>query len=313
MKHEMDQPIRGIIPPMVTPLAAPDQLDEPALRRLVDHLIAGGVHGLFLLGTTGEGPSLSSALQRQVIAATARHVDRRVPILVGVTSASLADSLALAQFAADAGCEAIVAAPPYYFPIDQTALRDYYLELARSAALPTVLYNMPAVTSLTIDPETLEQLIDESAIVALKDSSGDMDYFQRARQATSRRVDFPLLIGPEHLLAESLARGGNGGVAGGANVFPEFFTEVYDAHLCGDQNRLAAAQRRVERLQAIYAVGPVSIPGVIARTKAALAARGLCQAVTAPPIAPATSAERQRVTAIIEELAGESARTTASR
>ncbi|MBX3433430.1 MAG: dihydrodipicolinate synthase family protein [Pirellulales bacterium] len=298
----MAQPLRGIIPPLATPLTPQGELDEAGLARLIEHVIGGGVHGIFILGTTGEGPSLSVALRRQVIAATARHVDCRVPVLVGVTDPSLAESLALAEAAAVAGCDAIVAAPPYYFPVDQSALLGYFQSLARSATLPTVLYNMPAVTGLSIDPETVERLIDEPAIVGLKDSSGDRDYFQAVRVATRRRVDFPLLVGPEHLLAESLRAGGDGGVSGGANVFPEFFTELYDAHFCGDAARVAAAEERVQLLGAIYRVGPVTIPAIIARTKAALAARGLCGPTTAPPLAPASAEEAKAVGVIVEQL-----------
>ena len=109
----------GIIPPVVTPLTSSGELDEQGLDKLIEHQIAGGVHGLFMLGTTGEAPSLAGELQRQVIESSSRIVAGRVPVLIGISSTSLAESLATARIAAEAGCDAVVAAAPYYLPIDQ--------------------------------------------------------------------------------------------------------------------------------------------------------------------------------------------------
>lgn len=303
MPQEMLQPLRGIIPPLATPLLDDGELDFAGLDRLVNHVVAGGVHGLFVLGTTGEGPSLSADQRRAVVSRVAGQVDGRAPVLVGISDTSLAESLELARYAADYGCDAVVAAPPYYFPVDQPALVDYFLRLARSSPLPVVLYNMPAVTGLTIAPASLSDLITEPAIVGLKDSSGDLEYFESARAAVSPRVDFPVLVGPEHLLAEALARGGAGGVCGGGNLFPELFTELYDAHVCDDAPRVARAQQLVEQLQAVYAVGgPLTVPTVVACTKAALEARRLCRRSTAPPVSPATPQQAGQAAAIVAEL-----------
>ncbi|MAT73295.1 MAG: dihydrodipicolinate synthase family protein [Planctomycetaceae bacterium] len=303
MPQEMLQPIRGIVPPLATPLTAAGEVDVPALARLVDHVIAGGVHGLFALGTTGEGPSLAAAEQRLVLSTVAAQADGRVPVLAGVSAASLGESLALAAHAADCGCDAIVATPPFYFAVSQAAIADYYRQLARTAPLPTVLYNMPAVAKLTIEPETISQLIDEPGIVALKDSSGDLNYFAAALRAVSRRVDFPVLVGPEHLLARTLAMGGAGGVCGGANIFPTVFASLYDAHLCDDAPRVAAAHQLVELIQKVYAAGgPLSVPSVIAQCKAALEARGLCRRTTKPPIAAATDAQAAQVAQIVQHV-----------
>ncbi|HMP07209.1 MAG TPA: dihydrodipicolinate synthase family protein, partial [Lacipirellulaceae bacterium] len=101
-------PLRGIIVPMVTPLADADALDHPGLERLVDRLVRGGVHGLFLLGTCGEGPSLSSRLRGELIERVCRQTDGRTPVLVAITDSSPVDSVALARRAADSGADAVV-------------------------------------------------------------------------------------------------------------------------------------------------------------------------------------------------------------
>ena len=148
----------GIIPPMATPLSGPDQLDRDALERLVEHLMTGGVHGLFVLGSTGEAPSLSQQLRRSLVAETLRLVRGRVPVLVGITDTSLTESIGLAACAADAGADAVVAAPPFYFPIAPADLDCYYAALAAAETGTTFVgrlaayryYNMDQVVGMAL-------------------------------------------------------------------------------------------------------------------------------------------------------------------
>ncbi len=116
--------IRGIIPPLVTPLRERDMLDVAGLERLIEHVLSGGVHGLFVLGTTGEGPSLSYRLRREVISRTCRQVANRVPVLVGITDTAFVESVHLSQHAAEAGARAVVTSAPYYFPAGQPELLE---------------------------------------------------------------------------------------------------------------------------------------------------------------------------------------------
>src|SRR5512137_411822 len=122
----LPQPLRGIIPPLVTPLSDRDTLDAAGLERLIEHILAGGVHGLFILGTTGEGPDFSYALRRQLIERTCKQVAGRVPVLVGVSDTSRTESLAVARYAADCSADAVVITPPYYLSIGQPELCDYF-------------------------------------------------------------------------------------------------------------------------------------------------------------------------------------------
>ena len=115
---------------MVTPLRGRDELDAAGLERLIEHIVSGGVSGLFILGTTGEGPSLSYRLRRELITLTCRQVHGRVPVLVGITDTAFVESVNLARHAADAGADALVLAPPYYLPPGQPELR---LQVPKSA------------------------------------------------------------------------------------------------------------------------------------------------------------------------------------
>ncbi len=112
----LPSPLRGIIPPMVTPLLDRDTLDVAGLERLIEHILSGGVHGLFILGTTGEAPSLSYRLRYELIERVCRQVKGRVPVLVGITDTCFTESLNTANKARDAGAQAVVLAPPRSTP-----------------------------------------------------------------------------------------------------------------------------------------------------------------------------------------------------
>ena len=140
---------------MVTPLRGRDELDLAGLERLIEHILSGGVDGLFILGTTGEGPSLSYHLRRELIERACRLVRARVPVLVGITDTAFVESLNLARAAADAGADALVAAPPYYLPGGQPEAREYLAHLVPELPLPLFLYNMPSHTKLAFGPRVI--------------------------------------------------------------------------------------------------------------------------------------------------------------
>ncbi len=239
-----NRPFHGIIPPLVTPLADRDALDEPGLQRLVEHVISGGVNGAFILGTTGEAPSLSYRLRRELIDRVCRQADGRVPVLVGVTDTAFVESVRLARHAAEAGAAAVVLSTPYYFPAGQTELRGYINNIVQQLPLPLVLYNMPGLTKVWFELETLRELAQLDGIIGIKDSSGDLEYFESLMSLRELRPDWSIMIGPEHLLPRAMELGGDGGVSGGANVFPRLFVECYRAAAAGNSARVAELSRR---------------------------------------------------------------------
>src|SRR5690606_12722929 len=143
--------------------------------------------------------------------------------LVGVTDTSFVESVELARHAADSGAAAVVLSTPYYFPAGQTELLGYVRILFEQLPLPLVLYNMPSLTKVWFEIDTLRQLASLQRIVGIKDSSGDLAYFERLMGLRELRPDWSIMIGPEALLPEAMRLGGDGGVAGGANIFPRLF------------------------------------------------------------------------------------------
>ncbi len=267
--------IRGIVPPMVTPLLAEDKLDLKSLEKIIGHLIRGGVHGIFILGSTGEAPSLSYKLRYQLVEETCRLVGGRVPVLVGITDTSFVESVNLANFAKTKNATAVVLAPPYYFPAGQPELVEYVGHLVSEISIPLFLYNMPGFTKVYYEIETVQALSENRRIIGIKDSSGNMIYYHRLLQLFKGRKDFSVLMGTEALLAESILLGGHGGVPGGANLFPKLFVDLYDAAQRKDLNEVRKLQDKVMKLSStIYNVGKFG-SSFLKGIKCGLAYRGL--------------------------------------
>ena len=253
---KLSRPLTGIIPPVLTPLADRDQLDQSAFDRLLNYLIEGGSSALFVLGSTGESPGLSDRLRRDLIDCACATVGQRVPLLVGITDTAFAESLQLAEYAAKAGASALVLSPPYYFNLSQSAFLGYLERLLPLLPLPVYLYNIPSLTKLMIAPETVFAAAKMPNVYGLKDSSGNVDYFIRVQSLMADRPDFALLAGVEEVLAEMVARGAHGGVCGGANLYPRLYVDLFEAAARGDAERVRTLQSTVITIsEGVYRAG----------------------------------------------------------
>lgn len=291
----------GIIPPLITPLADRDTLDLDGLERLLERLLDGGVSGLFVLGTTGEAPSLSYRLRRELIERVCAQVDGRVPVLAGITDTSFVESVSLAKVAANAGASAVVLTTPYYFPAGQTELTDYIGHLVPEMPLPLMLYNMPALTKVWFEIDTLRRFAQFEKIIGVKDSSGDLDYFGKLLQLRKERPDWAFYMGPERLLIEAVRMGADGGVTGGANILPELFVDAYRAARESDGEAMEALQARIDLLQRLYDIGKYASRNIKA-VKSALSILGVCNDFLAEPFHKFKEPERARVKVILDEL-----------
>jgi 4-hydroxy-tetrahydrodipicolinate synthase len=290
-----NSPITGIVPPLVTPLKDRDTLDIAGLERLVEHLITGGAHGLFIIGTTGEGPGLGYRLRRELISETCRAARRRLPVFVGITDTAFVESVNIAKHAADAGADALVAAPPYYLPEGQPELLEYTRHLLPELPLPLYLYNMPTLTKVSFEMDTVRALRDEPRIAGIKDSSGNMVYFHRLCRLLADRPDWAVLMGPEELLLDAVLAGGHGGVNGGANVFPQLYVALFTAARANDIPRARALHAQVMRVSStLYQVGRHP-SAIIKGIKCALSHLGVCDDFMAEPFHRFREEERRRV------------------
>jgi len=290
----MKLPLKGIIPPMITPLLENKKLDRVGLKNLIEHLLIGGVHGIFLLGTNGEGPSLGYGLRKQLIAEACKIVNHRVPVLVGITDTSLEASLEIAHQAQRAGADALVVAPPFYFPLSEKEIIDYFQGLAPLLPLPFLVYNIPSCTKLSLSLETVKRAKELGAI-GVKDSSGDLEVLYTFIEAFKDSPDFAVIVGDEMFLSDAILKGGHGGVAGGANVFPKLFVALYEASLSNDAQGIAKIQKRILGIHdTIYNVESSPTRSIKA-IKCALSILGICEDHMASPLKRLAAGERNEI------------------
>ncbi|EYT80984.1 MULTISPECIES: dihydrodipicolinate synthase family protein [unclassified Streptomyces] len=291
-------PLTGVVPPVCTPLTPEGEVDVGSLLRLVDHLVAGGVHGLFVLGTASEAAFLTDRQRRQVVEAVAGHVGAGLPVLAGAVDMTTARVLDQVAAVAAAGARAVVVTAPFYAAARPAEVARHYRRVAAASPVPVLAHDIPAAVHTKLPAALVLELAGEGVLAGLKDSSGELDGFREVAagvRADSRTAGFSVLTGSERLVDVALALGADGAVPGLANVDPHGFVRLYRLARAGDAQGARAEQ---ERLCALFALTRTGGPGPAAPgpLKAALHLRGIiaCPA-TAGPQLPLTEREVSHV------------------
>jgi 4-hydroxy-tetrahydrodipicolinate synthase len=287
--------LTGVLPALVTPLTAEGAVDEPAVERLVEHVLSGGVSGLLPLGSTGETASLDEPSRRTMLAATVKAARGRVPVICGVAQSHLSAALAEVAAASALGADAALVAPPFYYLVDQQTVMAFYRAVAASSSIPVFLYNIPQYTKVVAEPGTVAALAREGTIQGIKDSSRDFEYFELVCGATRDLPDFRIFTGSDTMLLASLAMGGAGTICGAANVASGWIVRIYDEFRHGDLR--SARQHQDQLVDLVVRLRAGVFPAAI---KAALELQGICLAYPAKPIAPFDSRAKE---ALGEQLA----------
>src|SRR5438067_11677723 len=220
------QRLRGIIPPVASPMHPDGRFDVDSFRRLIDFLIAEGVHGLFALGSTSEFAALSDAERQSVMQVAVQSAAGRVPVLAGIGEASTARVIAQGQRAKEAGVDGVVLAAPYYFSNSQGELVEHFRTVRREVGLPIMAYDIPVMVKVKLEARTLITLAEEGTIIGLKDSSGNWDSFREVVVGTRHLPNFKIFTGSELLVDIALFMGAHGVVPGTGNVVPREYVRL---------------------------------------------------------------------------------------
>lgn len=285
---------------MITPLLDNGTIDREGAKRIADNMIDAGVAAIFLLGTTGESQSIAMHLRYEYVEFMCSYIAGRVPVFVAITETSMEDSLALAAHAKKCGAVAVVSAPPYYFPANQKELTGWYTALADACPLPVFLYNMPSKVKVFFDVPTVVELSRHPNIVGLKDSSGNKDYLKELI-GIFKGTDFALYMGPEELTAEVVLAGADGGVNGGANLYPNLFVEMYRKASAGQS--VEDVQKRIMYLSDnLYHFDPSSDASFLRGVKCALGLKGVCSGYLAYPYRAYEGETLEKVRKVLQDL-----------
>jgi dihydrodipicolinate synthase/N-acetylneuraminate lyase len=295
--------LKGIIPPLVTPLINDETLDIESLERLIEHLISGNVNGLFILGTTGEEQSLSYSIRHEMIKESCRINRGRLPLLVCISDTSIVESVKLAKMAADSNAYAVVSAPPYYAATGQPELVQFYEELLPQLPLPLYLYNMPSHVKVNFSPDTVYTIAKNPKVYGFKDSSANAVYFQSVMYKMRENNDFSMFVGPEEMTGECVLLGADGGINGGANMFPELYVSMYKAAKNGNIHEVLRLQNLIMQISSsIYTVGKHN-SSYLKGLKCALNLLGIINDdFVASPFYKFNSPERDKIKSALEKL-----------
>lgn len=268
---------------MITPLTPNAQLDEDGVRRIVEHLIAGGVDGIFILGTTGESVSIPYAMRSRFAAIAVEQVAGRVRTYAGIANNIMSHSATAAAEYLAAGIDAVVAHPPFYYPLNNAELYDYFATLSGLIEGPLILYNMPATTHISIPLEVVERLCVLPNIIGLKDSERDIARQEAAIQIAHAQSDFAFFTGVAAYSTMALRLGADGTVPSSGNLIPDLCAEIYRCALSTDWERAQHFQERTDQIAAVYQTGR-SLGQSLAGLKCAMQRLGLCGPTMMPPL-----------------------------
>jgi dihydrodipicolinate synthase/N-acetylneuraminate lyase len=303
-----DMKIEGVLPALPTPFTSNGQLDEIGLAKLVQHVIAGGVHGLWVLGSTSEFPSLNRSQRDRIVEICVEKAGGRIPIIVGVGDPDERALIKNSEEAQRAGASACFATLPCYYTLDPAESIQYLHRIASAVSLPFVFYDNPFSTNVRLDRDAMLEVASIPNLIAIKESSGDFRRFIEVAQTLAGRDAAGLLQGIEQLAGPSLLLGGACGVVIAlASVVPGLFVELYETALRDDLVQLRCIQRQVLRLCRLYEVKGAATDGAFfAGLKAALEVMGICARNTASPFTAMAPEKMGDVEKILAEYQSES-------
>jgi 4-hydroxy-tetrahydrodipicolinate synthase len=286
--------IRGIIPPVATPMHANEDLDLPRLKWFLDHLITNGVHGIFVLGTNSEFYALDENEKQQVIATAVEHVRGRVPVYAGTGAETTREAIRLTKMAEKEGVHGVSVITPYFVIPNQQEIYDHYRRIAEATRLPVTLYNNPATCGgVKIDVETVARLAEIPNILGVKDSSGDLQNTIEFIRVVPER--FSVLMGRDTLIYPAMIFGAKGAVPATCNIAPKILVDIYESFMRGDHAASLAAQRKLSPVRLSLTLG--TAPGGV---KAALQMLGMSIGPCRSPVGPLPPDKMQKMKAALQ-------------
>ena len=285
---------KGIIPAVITPLSAEGNFNEKAMRKLINYLIDGGIHGLFVVGTTGEFYGLSAEEKREIFQVTMDETKGRVPVYAGTNGITTRESVLLTQIAEECKVDAVSVLTPMFITPTQDQLIKHYQTIAANTSLPVLLYNNPPKTGVGLTPATVAKLAEVPNIVSIKDSSGDLTLTAEYIRMTRGMKDFNVLVGRDTLIYGALCYGAAGSIASCANVAPRLCADIYEKYNAGDLAGALEAQFTLAPLRIAFTIG--TFPAVI---KESLTLLGIEAGPCMDPVGPMTREEREKLKQVL--------------
>ena len=281
--------------PMVTPVTPSGMLDKPAVERIIKSFVEAGVSPL-LMGTTGEGNSVSTIDGQELIATAVKAAEGKITIYAGLTGNSFIEQLKQAGYYSASGADVIVATLPSYYSLTPEQMENYYKTLADSIKGPLMLYNIAATTHMSIPVDVVERLSKHPNIVGLKDSERDLERMEKCIEIARNNDDFTYFCGWAAQSAHSLELGGDGIVPSTGNFVPGMFRKLYDAAEAGDMETAHRLQDETNEIAKLYQAGR-TLGQSLTALKVMMQTRGLCTPDMLMPLTRLSEQEEAEIAA----------------
>jgi len=244
--------IKGVIPPIITPVDKNENVDEKGLERVIDYVLDGGVHGIFVMGSNGEFYAFDFENKKKAVEITVKHVNGKVPVYAGASAITTKECIKLTKMAEDVGADAVTVLTPMFIKPNEKELYDHFKAIAESTKLPILLYNNPGRTTNNISASLLEKLSKIDNIVGVKNTSLDFTQTIEYLRVTKNNPNFKVFCGTDYYIYATLAYGGVGCVAGTTNVAPKLVVDIYEKYMSGDYAGAMEAQYKLIPLRNAY-------------------------------------------------------------
>lgn len=290
------QDVHGVIAAIVTPFNDNEDVDTEGLKRLTEYLLDGGVHGIMAVGGTGEFPHLSREEKKIVIEAIAQEVKGRIPVIAGTSACSVRECLQLMKDASDAGADAAIMVPPYYFALEENALYHHFKLLADANILPIVVYNNPLYTGNPMGPQLLSKLMNVDNIIGLKQSNTDIGQLVEVIRLTE--IDSSICTGIDSQFFPALMIGAKGIYSTAASVIPRQMREIHDSFSSGDFSNARNQHLKVQVVNRFLEYDP----GYVSPAKEALRMLGLPSGPVRRPMPKLTQDQREALRGALKDI-----------
>lgn len=289
--------LKGVIPPIVTPTNDDETLNTTAFKNVIDYVIEGGVHGIFVMGSNGEFYAFDESAQKNIVQKAVEYANGRVAVYAGASAITTKSCIRLAKNAQEVGADAVTVLAPTFITVNDDELYEHYKKIAQSVSLPVLLYNNPGKTANNISTDLLSKLSRIENIVGIKNTSLDFSQTIKYIEAITDNESFNVFSGTDFYILATMMHGGVGCVAGTANIAPKLVVKIYDRFLAGDMQGALDAQRRLLPLRNAYGYG--SFPVVM---KECFNIMGIDVGMPVAPIKSCTPTNIKKISKILKDL-----------
>jgi 4-hydroxy-tetrahydrodipicolinate synthase len=288
--------LKGVIAAIATPFNKQMGVDIPGLKKLTKYVLEGGAHGIMTTGGTGEFPHLLREEKKLVTRAVVETVKGKIPIIAGTAACSSLEAILLSRDAKEAGADAVILTPPYYFRLPDASLYTHFKEVAQKGGLPVVVYNNPLYTGNNLSPELIARLSGIQGVIGLKQSNADLG--QLVEVTRTAKKGFSIHTGIDSQFYPALCAGGKGIFSTAACVVPVMMVEIYEAFQKGNHQQAFQVHMKLQILNRFLEYDP----GYVAPCKEALKMMGLPGGPVRAPLPSLTVSQKRDLREALRKL-----------